>query len=86
MAAVSLFWNTNMADVAPCENALLFLLRVRKCQMFLKFVSKVIAKWIKRPAGAHKPEREIPILGLCHGVFTDLFIFRHILGHFFPRN
>ena len=26
-----------------------------------------------------------PILGLCHGVFTDQFIFRHILGLFFPR-
>ena len=24
-------------------------------------------------------------LGLSHGVFTDQFIFRHILGHFFPR-
>ena len=36
-------------------------------------------------AGAHDPERATPILGLCHGVFTDRFIFRHILGHFFPR-
>ena len=26
-----------------------------------------------------------PILGLCHGVFTDQFIFRHILGYLFPR-
>ena len=26
-----------------------------------------------------------PILGLCHGVFTEQFIFRLILGHFFPR-
>ena len=26
-----------------------------------------------------------PILGLCHGVFTDKFICRHILGHFFLR-
>ena len=24
-------------------------------------------------------------LGLSYGVFTDQFIFRHILGHFFPR-
>ena len=24
-------------------------------------------------------------LGLCHGVFKDQFIFRHILGYFFPR-
>ena len=36
-------------------------------------------------AGAHKLERATPILGLCHGVFTDQFIFRHILGHLFPR-
>ena len=26
-----------------------------------------------------------PIPGLCHGIFTDQFIFRHILGHFFPQ-
>ena len=25
------------------------------------------------------------MLGLCHGVFTDRFIFRHILGQFFSR-
>ena len=36
-------------------------------------------------AEAHDQERETPILGLCHGVFTDQFIFRHILGQFFPR-
>ena len=30
-------------------------------------------------------ERVTPILGLCHGRFTDLFIFRHILEHFLPR-
>ena len=36
-------------------------------------------------SGAHNPERATPILGLCHGVFTDQFIFGHILGHFFPR-
>ena len=36
--------------------------------------------------GAHNPERATPILGLCHeGVFTDHFIFRHILGHFLPQ-
>ena len=35
-----------------------------------------------RIAGAYKPERETPILGLWHGVLTDRFIFRHILGHF----
>ena len=31
------------------------------------------------------PEWATPILGLCHRIFTDQFIFRHILGHFFPR-
>ena len=36
-------------------------------------------------AGVHNPERATPILGRCHGIFTDQFIFRHILGHFFPR-
>ena len=36
-------------------------------------------------AGAHKPERATLMLGLCHGAFTDQFIFRHILGHLFPR-
>ena len=35
--------------------------------------------------GAHNPERATPIQGLCHGVFTDQFIFRHILGHFLQR-
>ena len=34
---------------------------------------------------SHKPERATPILGLYHGVFKDQFIFRHILGHLFPR-
>ena len=36
-------------------------------------------------AGAHNPERANPILGLCHGGFSDRFIFRHILRQFFPR-
>ena len=40
---------------------------------------------ILHQSGAHNSERATPILGLCHGVFTDQFIFRHILGHFFPR-
>ena len=35
--------------------------------------------------GAHNQERATPTLGLCHGVFTDQFIFRYILRHFFPR-
>ena len=34
---------------------------------------------------AHNPERATPVLGLYHGIFTDQFIFRNILGHFFPR-
>ena len=34
-------------------------------------------------SGAHNSERATPILGLCHGVFTGQFIFRHIFGHFF---
>ena len=36
-------------------------------------------------SGAGNPEWATPTLRLCHGVFTDQFIFRHILGHFFPR-
>ena len=31
------------------------------------------------------PEWATPVLGLCHRIFTDQFIFRHILEHFFPR-
>ena len=38
----------------------------------------------RRSQGIHKQERATPILGLCHGVFTHRFIFRHILGHFLP--
>ena len=37
--------------------------------------------------GAYNLERTTPILGLCalcHGVFMDWFIFRHILPHLFP--
>ena len=30
--------------------------------------------------GAHNPELATPMLGLCHGVFMDQFIFRHIVG------
>ena len=33
--------------------------------------------------GSHNPERATPILDLCHGAFTDQFIFRHILWHLF---
>ena len=35
--------------------------------------------------GAHNLESAFPILLLCHGVFTDRFILRHTLEHFFPR-
>ena len=32
-----------------------------------------------------RSEQLTPTLGLCHGVFKDRFIFRHILGQFFLR-
>ena len=49
-------------------------------------VSLVFAgRWNLAAEGTHNPERATPILGLCHGVFTDQFILRHILGHLFPR-
>ena len=34
---------------------------------------------------AHNPEIASPILLLCHGVFTDQFILRHTVVHFFAR-
>ena len=36
-------------------------------------------------AAAHNPERATLTLGLCHSVFTDQFIFRHIFGAIFSR-
>ena len=39
----------------------------------------------KLKGGAHNLEWANSILGLCHSVFTDQFIFRHILGHLFLR-
>ena len=36
--------------------------------------------------GAHNPEQATPMLDLCHGVFTDQFIFTHIVGHFSREN
>ena len=36
-------------------------------------------------SGAYNPGRATPILGLCHSIFTGRFMFRHILGQFFPR-
>ena len=35
---------------------------------------------------AHYPERATPMLGICHGVFTDRLILRYILEHFFFEN
>ena len=35
---------------------------------------------------AHNPERAPPILSLCYGIYTDRFIFRHILEHFSLKN
>ena len=37
-------------------------------------------------SGALNQERATPIQGLCHGVFTDQFSFKHILGYFFREN
>ena len=34
---------------------------------------------------ARNPERASPLLGLCHGLFTDQFIFRYILEPFYLR-
>ena len=39
----------------------------------------------KSGRGAHNPEQVAITLGLCLDVFTDQFIFRYILVHFFPR-
>ena len=36
-----------------------------------------------KKAGAHYPERATPILSLCHGVFTDQFVFRTVFYLFF---
>ena len=43
-----------------------------------------VKKWYKK-GGAHNLERVTPILGVCHGVFTEHF-FRHLLGYFFREN
>ena len=49
-------------------------------------VKDIPYKYIAIPPGAHKSERVTdPILGLCHGAFTDQYIFRNILGRFYPR-
>ena len=41
-------------------------------------------RMVRTKTGDHNPERATS-LRLCHGFFTDQFIFRYILGHFFPR-
>ena len=47
-------------------------------------MSKTIAVHVhyKSLSGAHHQERATPILSLCHGIFTDRSIFRHL----FPQN
>ena len=48
---------------------------------------EILVFFSRLKSGAHNPaEPPTPILGLCYGVFTEWFIFRHILGHFFPQN
>ena len=63
-----------------------------KTVVMQNFGSKQGALWSRWNCGwsqlinlNHNPARATPILYLCHGVFTDPFIFRQILGHFFPR-
>ena len=63
-----------------------------KTVVMQNFGSKQGALWTRWNCGwsqlinlNHNPARATPILYLCHGVFTDPFIFRQILGHFFPR-
>ena len=63
-----------------------------KTVVLQNFGSKQGALWSRWNCGwsqlinlNHNPARATPILYLCHGVFTDPFIFRQILGHFFPR-
>ena len=58
-------------------------MRKRGCPLAARFVRPNMRALSQ--AGVHNPERANPILGLCHGVFTDRFIFRHILRQFFPR-
>ena len=64
--------------------------------MALKTVTRSIQHKIQHPSllcrcdfafmqVAHNPERASPLLGLCHGLFTDEFIFRYILEPFYPR-
>ena len=42
----------------------------------LQRVTKYLIEVDNAIAGTHDPESPTPILGLCHGVFTDRFIFR----------
>ena len=38
---------------------------------------------ISYETGAHNPEWASPILGICHGSFTNRYIFRYLVEHFF---
>ena len=46
--------------------------------MWMTFGRFPVTFYVTRPE-AHYPERVTPILSLCHGVFTDQFIFRTVL-------
>ena len=50
---------------------------------FLCYTLFRIQQW-KWQKSAYRQERTTPILGLCHGVFSDCFISRYILEHFLP--
>ena len=77
----------------PVSQQVLGMLSIADILQIADFVHKVVFRllvmflggsylvWL----GAHNPERVFPALGLCHSVFTDHFIFRHIVAHFFHR-
>ena len=61
-------------------------IRTEGAGFFLRYLCQSSIKEITFVhTAAHNPERATPTLGLRHGVFTDQFIFRHILGEFFSR-
>lgn len=64
-----------MAAEWPKGEASLYKTKGKKCDKGSK----------QRPSsGAYHPEHAIPILSLCHVVFKDLVIFRHVLDYYFP--
>ena len=75
-SCLSLFFSLSFASLA-CRLLSLFLCLSLYCK-FVDMTSNLSQEPITRG-------RVTPILGLRHGVFTDQFIFRHILGHFFSR-